>query len=148
MSLGGDETVIRIVAAIAINRSGETLLVRKRDTAAFMLPGGKPALAESPLDALEREVREELGCGLDRTACRSLGTFRAPAANEPGCTVEAELFSASFLGEPRPAGEIDELIWIDPEGELPFPLAQLAQLHALPLARQLKLNGRKQGPWI
>jgi hypothetical protein len=37
---------------------------------------------------------------------------------------------------------------IDPEGELPYPLAQLAQRHALPLARQLKLNGRKYGPWI
>ena len=146
MSLGTAEPVIRIVAAIAINGRGETLLVRKRHTAAFMLPGGKPAVDEPALDALEREVREELGCGLDRAACRSFGTFRAPAANEPGCTVEAELFAASLVGDPRPAGEIDELIWIDPEGELPSSLAQLAQRHARPLARQLRLNGRSVGP--
>ncbi len=130
--------VIRIVAAVAMNAAGETLLVRKRGTAAFMLPGGKPAGKESKLDALEREVREELGCGLDRAACRPMGLFRAPAANEPGFTVEAELFAASLIGDPRPSGEIDELVWIDPDGEVPYPLARLAQHHALPLARKLK----------
>jgi 8-oxo-dGTP diphosphatase len=143
MTGNGDGAVIRIVAAVAINLEGETLLVRKRGTAAFMLPGGKLAFGESALDALEREVREELDCGLDLATCRTLGTYRAPAANEPGFTVEAELFAASLVGDPRPSGEIDELIWIDPDGELPYPLAQLAQLHALPLARELKSIDRR-----
>jgi 8-oxo-dGTP diphosphatase len=133
-----DSRVIRIVAAVAMNAAGETLLVRKRGTAAFMLPGGKPAAEESKLDALEREIREELGCGLDRVACRGLGIFRAQAANEPGFTVEAELFAALLVGDPRPSGEIDELIWIDPDGDVPYPLARLARHHALPLARKLK----------
>jgi 8-oxo-dGTP diphosphatase len=132
------EGVIRIVAALASNPDGETLLVRKRGTLAFMLPGGKLSGGESPLDALEREVGEELDCGLDRAACRSLGTYRAPAAHEPGFTVEAELFAVSLEGRPRPSGEIDELLWIDPEGQLSYPLAPLAREHALPLARRLK----------
>jgi 8-oxo-dGTP pyrophosphatase MutT (NUDIX family) len=136
------DAIIRIVAAIAINDQGEILLVRKRGTAAFMLPGGKPGNGESPLDALVREVGEELDCGLDRALCRPLGTFQAPAANEPGFTVEAELFAVSLDGIPRPWGEIDETCWFDPESHPPFPMAQLAREHALPQARLLKAFAR------
>ncbi len=131
------EPVIRIVAAIAVNDQGEMLMVRKRETAAFMLPGGKPGDGEPPLEALEREIGEELDCGIDRAACRSLGIFRAPAANEPGFTVEAELFAVALEGVPRPWGEIEEIRWVDPDGELPDPMAQLAREHALPQARLL-----------
>jgi 8-oxo-dGTP diphosphatase len=138
------EAIIRIVAAIAMNDLGETLLVRKRGTAAFMLPGGKPDTGESALDALVREVGEELDCGLDRAKCQSLGHFRAPAANEPGFTVEAELFAVALEGEPRPCGEIDTMLWIDPDGELPQPMARLAHDHALPQARLLKANARSE----
>ena len=138
--------VIRIVAAVALNGQGETLLVRKRGTTAFMQPGGKLAGEESLLDALERELMEELGCGLERKSCHRLGSFRAPAANEPGFTVEAELFSATLVGEPRPSGEIDALVWVDPHAEVPYALAPLTRDHAIPLARQMKSNGRKTGP--
>jgi 8-oxo-dGTP pyrophosphatase MutT (NUDIX family) len=138
----GEPRVIRIVAAIATNARGETLLVRKRGTACFMLPGGKPDGGEAALDGLAREIAEELGCRLDRANCPSLGTFRAPAANEPGFTVEAELFAASLLGKPAASGEIDEIVWLDPDREAPYPLAPLARRHALPLARQMKLIER------
>ena len=138
--------LIRIVAAVAVSREGEILLVRKRGTAAFMLPGGKPDPGESAIEALEREVGEELGCGLDHAKCRSLGTFRAPAANEPGFTVEADLFAVSLSGDPLPCGEIDQLLWIDPDGALPDPMAMLAREHALPQARMLKANARSDAP--
>jgi 8-oxo-dGTP diphosphatase len=136
------EAVIRIVAAVATNGQGETLLVRKRGTDAFMQPGGKLAEGESALEALARELEEELGCGLDRDSCRPLGTFRAPAAHEPGFTVVAELFAAGLAGEPRASGEIDALLWVDPESDLPYRLAPLTRDHAIPLARALKSNGR------
>jgi 8-oxo-dGTP diphosphatase len=137
----GDK-IIRIVAAIAINDAGEILLVRKRGTAAYMLPGGKPAPGELAVDALARELVEELGCALDREGCCSLGRFSAPAANEPGFTVEAELFAISLKGDPRPCGEIDEMLWSDPDGALPKPMARLAHDHALPQARLLKAHAR------
>ena len=146
MSSRGGETVIRIVAAIVANARGKTLLVRKRGTEIFMLPGGKRDGDESAMDALARELDEELGCGLDRATCRTLGLYRAPAANEPGFTVEAELFAAGLLGEPRASGEIDALAWIDPDDEPAYPLAPLALRHALPLARALKSKGRNAGP--
>ena len=129
---------IRIVAAVVLDDSGRTLLVRKRGTTAFMQPGGKRANDETEVGALEREILEELGCVVDRGSCRPLGRFRAPAANEFGWTVEAELFSARLSGEIRPAAEIEEAIWIDPDCDAGIELAPLTLFHALPLARDLK----------
>jgi 8-oxo-dGTP diphosphatase len=132
------EALVRIVAAIPLDAAGRTLLVRKRATAAFMQPGGKLLPGEAPLAALARELFEELGCGLDNEACRSLGHFEAAAANEPGMTVRAELFSVRLLGEPRPSGEIEEAKWIDPGEDVPLVLAPLTREHAIPLARILR----------
>lgn len=135
-----DGRLIRIVAAIVVNAAGKTLLVRKRGTAAFMQPGGKPANSETSLVALDRELTEELGGGLERASCRALGTYSAPAANEPGWTVEAELFAVTLRGDVRPAAEIAEAVWIDPDVEPSLPLAPLTLRHAIPLARDLKLK--------
>jgi 8-oxo-dGTP diphosphatase len=132
--------VVSIVAAVILNDAGNTLLVRKRGTTAFMQPGGKPARDETRVGALKREIFEELGCALERGSCRALGRFTAPAANEPGWTVEAELFSARLLGEIRLDAEIEEAIWIDPDVEPQVQLAPLTRNHALPLARGLKLQ--------
>lgn len=132
--------IVRIVAAVVLDDFGRTLLVRKRGTMAFMQPGGKLAEGETAIGALEREIAEELGCELEPASCRPLGCFSAPAANEPGWTVEAELFSARLSGEVRPSAEIEEALWIDPDVELSIPLAPLTRRHALPLARDLKLQ--------
>jgi 8-oxo-dGTP diphosphatase len=131
--------VVGIVAAVIVNETGDTLLVRKRGTTAFMQPGGKPEQGEADVRALEREILEELGCGLEPGSCRPLGRFSAPAANEPGWTVEAELFSARLSGEIRLDSEIEEARWIDPNVDPGIHLAPLTRRHALPLARRLKL---------
>ncbi len=134
------ERVVRIVAAILLDGKGRTLVVRKRGTEAFMQPGGKPADGESSLAALSREIEEELGCRLEAAAFRPLGRFRAPAANEPGWTVDADLFAAELRSEIRAGGEIEEAVWIDPEAGDALILAPLTRHHALPLALEMKAN--------
>ena len=127
--------VVRIVAAVVTDPTGRVLLVRKRGTVNFMLPGGKLAAGEDAVTALERELREELGCGLN-SAPVEIGTFRAPAANEPGHLVEARIFASSIAIEPVASFEIDELAWRDSEADAPYPLAPLARDHILPLIRR------------
>ena len=128
-------TIIRIVAGIATDAHGRVLLVRKRGTAVFMLPGGKPAAGEAALEALAREIAEEVGCTLERASAVPLGRFHAPAANEPGYVVEAELFRIALAGTPAPQSEIEELRWLDPHAPGDLPLAALARTVVLPLVR-------------
>ncbi len=139
-----DAKRVRIVAAVALNSNGKTLLVRKRGTAAFMQPGGKLADGETNLAALERELAEELGCSPDRESFRVLGVYSAPAANEPGWIVQAELFAVTLTGEVCPSAEIEEAVWIDPDVEPTIQLAPLTRRYALPLARDLKLQAGRR----
>jgi 8-oxo-dGTP pyrophosphatase MutT (NUDIX family) len=126
-------TVIRIVAAVIVDERGRLLLVRKRGTTAFMQPGGKLEPGESPVDALGREVREELGVGM--TDVRELGHHTAVAANEPGHSVAADLFFVTLDGVPQIAAEIEEMAWIDPHAPGDIELAPLTRDTVLELAR-------------
>jgi hypothetical protein len=77
-----NQSVIRIVAALIQGNVGHVLLVRKRGALKFMQRGCKVHDGESPLAALERELREELMFAVPGSAPVFLGTFTAPAANE------------------------------------------------------------------
>ena len=107
-------TVIRVAAAVIVDDCGRILLVRKRGTTTFMQPGGKIGPGETPVEALHREVTEELDVGIVAESVRFLGRHVARAANEPNHTVEADLFLVRPSGIPRASAEIDEIVWIDP----------------------------------
>ncbi|WP_112193721.1 NUDIX domain-containing protein [Pseudomonas sp. LG1E9] len=128
-------TTIRIAAALLIGADGRTLLVRKRGTQAFMQPGGKIDAGEQPAEALARELFEELNLRIDPNAAAYLGNFSAPAANEPGFTVEAELFQVQIDVPVAPAAEIEEVRWIDPAGDGGLVLAPLTRDLILPFYR-------------
>ena len=51
---------LHIATACLFNAQGQLLTVRKRGTQAWMLPGGKRDGPETPLQALLRELQEEL----------------------------------------------------------------------------------------
>ena len=127
---------IRIAAALLIEPNGQTLLVRKRGTQAFMQPGGKIDAGEQPAEALARELHEELGLIIEPTDAVYLGHFSAPAANEPGYTVEAELFQVTIDEPVTPAAEIEEVRWIDPATDGDLILAPLTRDLILPFYRQ------------
>ncbi|MEA3063053.1 MAG: hypothetical protein QOJ94_2834 [Sphingomonadales bacterium] len=129
------ERVVRIAAAVVVNARGQTLLVRKQGTRAFMQAGGKIGPGETAPAALAREIREELGCAVE--SCRPLGQFRAPAAHEEGWTVEADLFAVTLCGEVSPAAEIVEIVWRAPDQIDGLTLAPLTRDHVLPLIRAL-----------
>lgn len=128
-------TTLNIAAACLLDSQDRLLLVRKRGTRALMLPGGKREADESPLEALQRELWEELQLRLETSALKPLGRFRAPAANEADTWVDAEIFVARLPHAVEAAAELEELAWLAPGEPLPDNLAPLLRdqvLKALP----------------
>lgn len=131
--MGSVDRTIRIAAAVLQREDGAVLLVRKRGTEAFMQPGGKIDAGETPVQALCRELQEELHLSVDPAAAVALGRFSAPAANEAGFIVEAELFRLGCEGEVLPAAEIEEIRWLRPDATEGVVLAPLTRDLILPL---------------
>lgn len=125
--------VITVSAVVLRSDDGLVLTVRKRGTARFMLPGGKPEPGEDALAAAVRECREEIGIELTPDALEHVGTFRTAAANEPGFEVIGTVFAHPAPAGVAPAAEIAELRWLDPASRpLPGDLAPLLAEAVLP----------------
>ncbi|MCY1416371.1 hypothetical protein D3C76_837810 [compost metagenome] len=127
---------LNIAAACLMDSAGRLLLVRKRGTRAFMLPGGKREAGEQPLDALRRELREELDLHLPADALAPLGRFHAPAANEADTWVDADIYLAALPHPVQPAAELEELAWLNDLHETSESLAPLLRDKVLPALRE------------
>lgn len=129
-------SILHVVAGCLVDQGHRLLVVRKRDTQHFMLPGGKPEHGETPLATLARECREELGVSLEEDELAMLGRFRAQAANEADTHIDADVFIIEALeGTPRACGEIEEVRWMALDDDT-LSLAPLLGDEILPALRQ------------
>jgi 8-oxo-dGTP pyrophosphatase MutT (NUDIX family) len=128
---------IRIAAAIIDDAEGRLLLVRKAGTVSFMQAGGKIEPYEDAWSALRRELCEEVGLDVGKEEERYLGCFSAPAANEVGRVVEAELFHVRTDHQPVTAAEIAEARWVTRDEAALMTLAPLTRDFVLPLSAGL-----------
>ncbi|MDG2521909.1 NUDIX domain-containing protein [Caulobacter segnis] len=135
--------LIEIVTAVVRDADGRWLVVRKRGSSIFMKPGGKREPGEDDLTALAREVREELACGIVDPVL--LGTFEAPAANEPDTTVRAVVYLAAVDGEPVAQAEIEEVLWLNVEASGERKLARLLTEQVLPAVKHHPLAPARGG---
>jgi ADP-ribose pyrophosphatase YjhB (NUDIX family) len=110
-------------------RDGRLLAVRRRGEQRFSLPGGAPDAGETEEAALVRAVGDALGIGLTdvepafTVAARSHGLLA-----EPPSTLRC--FRATPVGEPTPAGDVEEVAWL----RIPVDIRAAPAVHAV-LAR-------------
>jgi 8-oxo-dGTP diphosphatase len=96
------------IGAVIIKDS-KLLAAREQGKGIFFIPGGKREGSESDDEALRREVMEELGTGIKSSSFYRTFTARA-STQDDDVTVNA--YFCETENEPKPSGEIEELIWV------------------------------------
>lgn len=127
--------VIYIAAACITDPLNRLLVVRKKGSEIFMQPGGKIEQGERPIETLVREIKEELNLDIPLTLPTVVGSFEAPAANEPGYIVKAELFRIELPHSPtlQAAAEIAEARWLTYDDISQVNMAPLMHTYVIPL---------------
>jgi 8-oxo-dGTP diphosphatase len=103
--------LIDTVAWVRIE-GGRILCARPRGKDVFYIPGGKREGAESDLETLLREIKEELTVLLDPQTVAHVGTYEAAGPGIPdGAVVRMACYTAEYEGELLPSSEIEEVAW-------------------------------------
>src|SRR5688572_23149165 len=86
------------------------LVTKSKGKDVWYIPGGKREMGESDEQALVREVKEELTVELKPVTISYYGTFEAQAHGKPpGTLVRMTCYTAEFVGDLKPAAEIERL---------------------------------------
>ncbi|WP_127356760.1 NUDIX hydrolase [Actinacidiphila soli] len=103
--------LIDTVAWVRIE-DGRILCARPSGKDVFYIPGGKREGAESDLETLVREIKEELTVLLVPETVTHVGTYEAEVPGSPeGAVVRMACYSGDYQGELVPSSEIEEVAW-------------------------------------
>jgi 8-oxo-dGTP diphosphatase len=113
-----------LAVSVAVFREGRVLLGRRAREpmlGRFSLPGGVVEVGETLVEAVARELDEEVGVEADIIA---FNRHVEPIVWD-GDRVRSHFVIASFVarwirGEPRVSDETDAVVWIDPTGCAPL----------------------------
>lgn len=131
--------IINIAAAIITNNRHEILLVRKKNSSFFMQAGGKIEQGETAVQALTRELQEELQLTIKAEQSHYVGEYLVPAANEINYYIKASLFTI-FITDTHflPQAELEEVSWYSIEQAKSLMLAPLTKDIILPFIEKTK----------
>jgi 8-oxo-dGTP diphosphatase len=106
-----------LVAWLVLRRDdGHVLLARRANesyaSGLWGLPGGHVEDDETLAAAAARELSEEVGVHVDVTTLEPLGVTRYVEGDARGC--DFYFLARTWLGEPVPTAECDEVQWCDP----------------------------------
>ncbi len=136
--------LVHVAAAAIFNAAGEVLLARRsadqHQGGLWEFPGGKVEPGEPVLEALARELHEELGIDIDWQATRPL--IKVPY-HYPDKSVLLDVFKvAGFRGEPY-GREGQPLRWVNPKqlAGYAFPAANGPIVNAVMLPTTIAILG-------
>jgi 8-oxo-dGTP diphosphatase len=130
---------IRKAMAVLI-QDRKVLVSRTKGKDFFIGPGGKVEPGESDMEAMVRELKEELQIEVDPANLEDFGTFEAQAAGNEQKTVSAHVFVVTkWDGAISPANEIEEIVWIGSEIPPAMTLGSIFAHDVLPRLKSLNL---------
>ena len=97
-------------AGLLVIKDKQLLLAFSKNKQCFYLPGGKVDAGETAVQALCREIEEELNVSLSEDQLKFYSHISAPAYGETkGIIMEQDCFLLDHEIHPKAAGEIGEL---------------------------------------
>jgi 8-oxo-dGTP pyrophosphatase MutT (NUDIX family) len=110
--------------ALIYIRDRKVLFARTKGQELYYIPGGKRELGENDVQALTREIKEELGSNITTGSLKFMNIFEAPAHNKPpGTMVKLSCYTGSLENEPKPTSEIDDIRFMSSADESRVPYA-------------------------
>lgn len=117
---GRDMAYYNKIGLLVLSEDGKAFLVcepgdayTEKSVTQYLMPGGQLE-EKTDVDCLQREIQEELSCGIDVDSLVQLGEYMDVAAT-PGRDVMIRLYQGKLIGDPKPSSEIGALHWIGAE---------------------------------
>lgn len=107
---------IYVAGLLLLNESRTELLLTRSESKMvphWILPCGSIEPGESSLEAMIREVKEELACDIDSNTITFIGEYEGPASGRLEQIVNIQLFEGKVLGSPKANEEIVEIKWFN-----------------------------------
>ncbi len=134
-----EQADIHKAGAVLLDGKGNFLVTRAAGKDIFVAPGGKLEEGESVLDALAREMMEEVRVEVNTETAEHLGTFQAVAAGNESKIVEMDVYLIhDSTGQPVPSSEIEEIMWVNTHTE-GVPIGSIFEHDVMPLLKQREL---------
>lgn len=106
--------IYKAAGLILVDR--KVLATRSKGKTMFVQPGGKLEPGESELDALIRELREELSIEVTEADVEKIGDYYAEAAGQTGVRLKLAAYLVhSYAGTIQPQHEIEEIMLLGSE---------------------------------
>lgn len=117
----------------------KVLATRSKDKSFYIQPGGKLEAGETEVEAVIRELNEEMGITVSEDDLEKIDNYYAEAAGQAGSRLKlAAYLVKSYAGTPQPQAEVEEIRGfnsIKPEG---IELASILEHDIIP---ELKTRG-------
>ncbi len=126
---------IYIVTLSIFNANNELVLVRKKGSKFFQLPGGKKMEMEDDYAVLQRELYEELQFEVVEKDIHFMGEHQAVAVNESNTRVVGRMYvlDTTFDIRLKNDNEIEEFIWVNPSNYKSITWANLVKEFVFPI---------------
>lgn len=126
---------IYLAGAMIVDHANRLLVVRKKDSVYYMMPGGKIEKGELSVQALIRELKEELDLNISARELEYLGFHETDAVNEADTIVRGEVFRLELKENVQivPLAEIAEAVWLTVDDYKNYKLAHLIEEFTVPI---------------
>ncbi|OHA26523.1 MAG: hypothetical protein A3C06_03020 [Candidatus Taylorbacteria bacterium RIFCSPHIGHO2_02_FULL_46_13] len=113
------------------------LICRTKGKKSFIAPGGKLKKGEGVIQALQRELKEELSISVLDSDISEFGVFYAPAAEDEKNILRMDVFLVKrWEGALKPSSEIDEIAWISTNFPETMSIGSIFEHQVIPRLKQ------------